>query len=49
MSIVRIGLAETKNYSDGWNAVFGKGKGSKPAKTSAGGGKKKKKVKAKKK
>jgi len=24
MSIVRIGLAETKNFSDGYDAIFGK-------------------------
>ena len=36
MSIVRVGLAETKNYSDGWDGVFGgKKKRAKPAKTSA--------------
>ena len=23
MSIVRIGLAETKNFSEGWDAIFG--------------------------
>lgn len=26
MSIVRIGLAETKNFSEGYEAIFGKGK-----------------------
>lgn len=26
MSIVRIGLAETKNFSDGYDAIFGKKK-----------------------
>ena len=26
MSIVRIGMAETKNYSDGYDAIFGKKK-----------------------
>ena len=32
MSIVRIGLAETKNFSDGYDAIFGKKKASaKPA------------------
>lgn len=24
MSIVRVGLAETKNYSDGYDLIFGK-------------------------
>ena len=27
MSIVRIGLAETKNFSDGWDAIFEQGQG----------------------
>ena len=26
VSIVRIGLAETKNFSEGWEAIFGKKK-----------------------
>ena len=26
MSIVRIGLAETKNFADGYDAIFGKKK-----------------------
>lgn len=26
MSIVRIGLAETKHFSEGWEAIFGKKK-----------------------
>jgi hypothetical protein len=26
MSIIRVGLAETKNYSDGWDAIFAKKK-----------------------
>ena len=26
MSIVRVGLAETKNFSDGYDAIFGKKK-----------------------
>ncbi len=26
MSIVRIGMAETKNYSEGYEAIFGKKK-----------------------
>lgn len=24
MSIVRVGLAETKDFSDGWDRIFGK-------------------------
>lgn len=24
MSIVRIGLAETRNFAEGWEAIFGK-------------------------
>jgi len=36
MSIVRVGLAETKNYADGWDGIFaGKRKPTKPSKTSA--------------
>jgi hypothetical protein len=50
MSIVRIGMAETKNYSDGYDAIFGKKKpaakapaAKKPAKKAVAkkGGKKK--------
>lgn len=26
MSIVRVGLAETKNFAEGWEAIFGKKK-----------------------
>jgi hypothetical protein len=26
VSIVRIGLAETKNFGEGWDAIFGKKK-----------------------
>ena len=33
VSIVRIGLAETKDFSEGWEAIFGKKK--KPAKKAA--------------
>jgi hypothetical protein len=40
MSIVRIGLAETKNFSDGYDAIFGK---KKAAKSSAPKAKKAKK------
>ena len=32
MSIVRIGLAETKHFSEGWDAIFGNKK-KKPRKT----------------
>ncbi len=48
MSIVRIGMAETKNYSDGYDAIFGKKKAAKtptakkPAKKAAKKGGKKK-------
>jgi hypothetical protein len=37
VSIVRIGLAETKNYSEGYDAIFGKKKAAaaKPAKKPA--------------
>ncbi len=35
MTIVRVGLAETKDYGDGWNAIFGKKRSAKPAKASA--------------
>jgi hypothetical protein len=32
MSIVRVGLAETKNYAEGWSGIFGgKKKSAKPA------------------
>ncbi len=31
MSIIRVGLTETKGYSEGYEAIFGK-KGSTPAK-----------------
>ena len=27
MSIVRVGLAETKNFSEGYDAIFGKKRG----------------------
>lgn len=32
MSIVRVGLAETKHFAEGYEAIFGK-KSEKPAKT----------------
>ena len=50
MSIVRIGLAETKHFADGYEAIFGKKKNDeKKAQAAAGTGsaKKKKKVKRK--
>ncbi|MEY4395131.1 MAG: hypothetical protein ACO3GX_16375 [Gemmataceae bacterium] len=34
MSIIRVGLAETKNFSDGYDAIFGK-KNEKAAKPKA--------------
>ena len=51
MSIVRIGLAETKNFSEGYDAIFGKKQAAakpkaaakKPAKAKARGKKKGKK------
>ena len=46
MSIVRIGLAETKHFSEGYAAIFGKKKGDqqKPAKQNAKAKKKSKKT-----
>ena len=51
MSIVRVGLAETKNFAEGYEAIFGKKKAEQPepAKASAKGATAKKKKKAKKK
>ena len=53
MSIVRIGLAETRNFAEGYEAIFGKKK-DKPAETKkskptakASASKKKKKTKKK--
>ncbi len=52
MSIIRVGLAETKNFADGYDAIFGKKKEA-PAKKAkattakADTGKKKKKAKKK--
>lgn len=44
MSIVRVGLAETKNFSEGYEAIFGKKQSTaKKAKASAKGGTAKKK------
>jgi hypothetical protein len=50
VSIVRIGLAETKNFSEGWEAIFGKKKKStkKPTAASAKPARAKKKVSKKK-
>jgi len=31
VSIVRIGLAETKNFAEGYDAIFGKKKAEEPA------------------
>lgn len=42
MSIVRIGLAETKNFAEGYEAIFGKKKTSEAKKTKAVVKKKKK-------
>ena len=41
MSIVRIGLAETKNFAEGYDAIFGKKK-EEPAKETPPADKKKK-------
>lgn len=54
VSIVRVGLAETKKFSDGYDAIFGKKKAGESAQTKSAqaksqGGKKKKAKKAKKK
>jgi hypothetical protein len=52
VSIVRVGLAETKNFADGYNAIFGKKKGPSTKKvkaTTAKAGTAKKKKKARKK
>jgi len=48
VSIIRVGLSETKNYSDGYDAIFGKKKGTakKPA-AKASSAKKSKKGKKK--
>jgi hypothetical protein len=45
VSIVRVGLSETKNFSEGYDAIFGKKSSGKPrkAEAKAKGGKKKKK------
>jgi len=53
VSIVRVGLAETKNFAEGYEAIFGKKKekssASKKTKTAAKASTVKKKKKAKKK
>ncbi len=48
MSIVRVGLSETKNFSEGYEAIFGKKK-AEPRKDEARSEKSKKKKPAKKK
>jgi hypothetical protein len=35
VSIVRIGLSETKNFAEGYDAIFGKKKGAQAKKTTA--------------
>src|SRR5579862_7836740 len=48
VSIIRIGLAETKNFAEGYDAIFGKKKETETKKTTTakiGGAKKKKKAK----
>ena len=47
MSIVRVGLAETKNYSGGWDNIFG-GKKKPPKATKASARKKSPKPRKKK-
>lgn len=47
MSIVRVGLAETKKYGDGWEAIFGGGKPAKPARRTKPAAKKRPKVRKK--
>lgn len=50
MSIVRVGLSENKDFGEGWDAIFGKGRDVKNAKLhSASKNKKKLKHPAKKK
>jgi hypothetical protein len=54
VSIVRVGLSETKNLAEGWDAIFGKKTTGKGKKAEAGGekataGKTRKKKKTKKK
>ena len=50
MSIIRVGLAETKNFAEGYDAIFGKKKETETKKGNSltaktGGAKKKKKAK----
>ena len=40
MSIIRVGLSETKNFAEGYDAIFGKKKEDRPAKTAKGTAKK---------
>lgn len=47
MSIVRIGLAETKNFAEGYDAIFGKKKSAENKKTKPAAKKKKKTAKKK--
>jgi hypothetical protein len=48
VSIVRVGLAETKKFSDGYDAIFGKKKkGAKPARAAKKAGGRKKKARKK--
>ena len=44
MSIVRIGLAETKKFAEGYDAIFGKKRGSSVEKTKEASGAKSKKA-----
>ena len=46
MSIIRIGLAETKNFSEGYDAIFGKKKATPAVKAKAPVAKAKAKAKA---
>lgn len=49
MSIIRVGLAETKHFAEGYEAIFGKPKGgpAKKSKAAKKGGAKRKKAKKK--
>lgn len=47
MSIIRVGLAETKKFSEGWDAIFGKKKPAAKASTRKKSAKKKKPAKRK--
>ena len=47
MSIIRVGLAETKHFADGYEAIFGKKKAGSAKKGKAKAVKKKPKVKKK--